>query len=400
MSAVTARSARRFLASFMVLSVVSGLAIGMGRVVTTLYVLHLGAGAAEVGLIGAAEALGKMIVTLPAGFLIYRFGARRVYSAATIGSMLITLLTPLTKLWVGVAIMRTLVGFCVPFRVVSMNSSFLQRLREIGAARSGWYRGAQNIGLMLLAPTLAAVLLAHTNYFVAYAFISACFAFMVVFSRTFLPDADVAGAATSDSPLRALRGLLRIPAVRESCVIELVSHIVNALFVTFVIVLAVSVLDLSEVEAATLITVQGVTTVLALFALGPLMHSMSHRYAYALGVFGAIAALWLLAHSTRFAGLAGAAVLLSLASSLVHLVNMTTLSEVPESKSKIASLYNLAGMLGALLGSSVGGALAALLGLQHMFIAWIPVIIIAACALVLTRRRQRAGLAIVEGTSS
>jgi MFS family permease len=81
----------------MLLSVVSGLAIGMGRIVPTVYVIDLGAGAAEIGAIGAAEALGKMIVTLPAGFLIYRFGARRVYSTATIGSMLFTALTPLSK---------------------------------------------------------------------------------------------------------------------------------------------------------------------------------------------------------------------------------------------------------------------------------------------------------------
>src|SRR5690606_11428625 len=98
-------SARRFLTSFMLLSVVSGLAIGMGRIVTTFYVIGLGAGAGAIGAIGAAEALGKMVVTVPAGFLIYRLGARRVYSTATIGSMLITALTPFMKVWAGVALM-------------------------------------------------------------------------------------------------------------------------------------------------------------------------------------------------------------------------------------------------------------------------------------------------------
>lgn len=94
----------------MLLSVVSGLAIGMGRIVTTFYVIGLGAGAGAIGAIGAAEALGKMVVTVPAGFLIYRLGARRVYSTATIGSMLITALTPFMKVWAGVALMRALVG--------------------------------------------------------------------------------------------------------------------------------------------------------------------------------------------------------------------------------------------------------------------------------------------------
>src|SRR5262249_25394957 len=156
------------------------------------------------------------------------------------------------------AIMRTLVGLCVPFRVVSMNSSFLQRLPEIGVARSGWYRGAQNVGLTLLAPALAAFLLAQTNYVIAYAFIGACFAFMVIFSRTFLPDEDAAQQAEPTSLVRELRDLMVHPVVRESCVLEFLSHIVNALFVTFIIVLAVNVVQLPNVQAAMLITIQGV----------------------------------------------------------------------------------------------------------------------------------------------
>lgn len=385
----------------MVLSVVSGLAIGMGRVVTTFYVLDLGAGAAEIGMIGAAEAFGKMIVTLPAGYLIFRFGARRVYSTATIGSMLITLMTPFTKLWVGVAIMRTLVGFCVPFRVVSMNSAFLQRLREIGSTRSGWYRGAQNVGLTLLAPTVAALLLAQTNYFIAYAFISACFAFMVIFSRTFLPDEGSEEEVTQPASTlwTDLKSLLTYAPIRESCVIEFVSHITNALFVTFIIVLAVNELHIANVQAAMLITIQGVTAVAALFALGPLLNKLPVASAYAVAVAAAVAALLLLGQSTHFAGLSAAAVLISVASALVHLINMQQLSEVHVSKAKVASLYNLSGMLGALVGASAGGLVAEWIGLQPMFIAWIPMVIAAVIVCVLAHRRQIASLP-AEGTSS
>lgn len=382
-------SARRFLASFMMLSVVSGLAIGMGRIVTTFYVIDLGAGAAEIGVIGAAEAFGKMIVTLPAGFLIYRFGARRVYSTATIGSMLFTALTPLSKIWLGVALMRTLVGFCVPFRVVSMNSAFLQRLRELGGSRAGWYRASQNVGLTLIAPTAAALMLAASNYVVAYLFVSLCFAFMVVFSRTFLPDeAADARADEQASVLGELKTLLRHKFVSESCFIELVSHIVNALFTTFIIVLAVNELHLTNVQATTLITLQGVTAIGALVLLGPALKSLQQKHAYALAIAAATISLLLLGLSSHFFGLAIAAVLLSFASALVHLVNMNQLSRVQLSMSKIASLYNLSGMLGALIGATAGGLLAEAIGLRSMFIAWIPILALTTFACVIVQRRR------------
>lgn len=370
------------------LSVVSGLAIGMGRIVTTFYVIDLGAGAAAIGAIGAAEALGKMLLTLPAGFLIYRFGARRVYSTATIGSMVITALTPFTQLWVGVAIMRALVGLCVPFRVVSMNSAFLQRLRELGLARAGWYRAAQSVGLTLIAPTAAAVMLATTNYVVAYLCVSLCFAFMVVFSRTFLPGDDAEPEFEARTSVREeIRALLTHRTVCESCFIEFISHIVNAVFTTFVIVLAVNALHLSNVQATSLITLQGVTAVVALLLLGSFVRALPIKQAYSLAIVAGFAALVLLGRSTEFIGLAAAACLLSFGSAVVHLVNMSQLSQLQLSMSKIAGLYNLSGMLGALVGATVGGILAELVGLKNMFLAWIPILAFASvcCCAVLQR---------------
>lgn len=385
----------------MLLSVVSGLAIGMGRIVTTFYVIGLGAGAAEIGAIGAAEALGKMAVTLPAGFLIHRFGARRVYSTATIGSMLFTALTPLSKIWLGVALMRTLVGFCVPFRVVAMNSAFLQRLREMGASRAGWYRASQSVGLTLLAPTAAALLLAATNYFVAYLFVSLCFAFMIAFSTTFLPsDTAVSQADEQTSVVRELKALLAHKTVAESCFIEFVSHIVNALFTTFIIVLAVNELHLPAVQATTLISVQGVTAVGALVLLGPALGTMQPKHALALAIGAGVASLVLLGRSTQFVGLALAATLLSLASALVHLINMNQLSRLHVSMSKIASLYNLSGMLGALVGATAGGILAEAIGLRSMFVAWVPILAftVLVCAAVRRWRSVRV-ISPAEGTS-
>lgn len=385
----------------MLLSVVSGLAIGMGRIVTTFYVIGLGAGAGAIGAIGAAEALGKMVVTVPAGFLIYRLGARRVYSTATIGSMLITALTPFMKVWAGVALMRALVGLCVPFRVVSMNSAFLQRLRELGVARAGWYRASQNVGLTLLAPTAAAAMLAATSYVGAYLFVSLCFAFMVVFSRTFLPSDTAEGREEVQTSVgREIMSLLAYRPVCESCFIEFVSHIVNGLFTTFIVLLAVNGLHLSDVQATTLITLQGITAVLALFVLGPVLRSLPIKHAYVLAGAAGIVCLVLLGRSATFVGLAAAACLLSVGSALLHLVNMNQLSQLHLSMSKIAGLYNLSGMLGALVGATAGGMLAEAIGLKNMFIVWIPVLAFTVIGFAAIQRRWPIRVtSTAEGTS-
>ncbi|PZR01878.1 MAG: MFS transporter, partial [Archangium gephyra] len=66
----------RFLANFIALSLVSGLTIGLGKIVTTLYALQLGASSFQVGIISAMESVGMMLVTVPAGFIIARYGMR------------------------------------------------------------------------------------------------------------------------------------------------------------------------------------------------------------------------------------------------------------------------------------------------------------------------------------
>jgi predicted MFS family arabinose efflux permease len=300
-----------------------------------------------------------------------------VYSTATIGSMLLSLTVPLVKLWYAVAAARALVALCVPFRVVSMNSSFLLRLKEIGSSRAGWYRGSQSLGVALLGPALAGVLVAHTNYWICYGLISACFAFMALFSRTFLPEEQVDGTHERAPLWRELAGMLQNRRVAESCFIELVSSSTTTLFTTFIIVLAVTVHGRNEAEAVFLVTMQGVASVGALFLLGPLLTSWPPRRLHALALPCAVLALLLLGTQRSLSLLAAAAVLLSLAAALVHLVNMLELSDVQFSKSKVAGLYNLSGMLGALVGATLGGLISEVVGLQTLFLVWAPVVLIA-----------------------
>ena len=381
-------NSRRFLASFMTLAVLSGITIGTGRVVTTFYALSIHATSAQIGFIAAAEAFGKMIVTLPAGFLIYRFGARRVYSTATFGSMALSLAVPFMGLWYGVAVMRALVSLCVPFRVVSMNTSFLQRLPDIGSDKAGWYRGAMQLGVAFLGPTLGGLMVTHTNYWVCYGFISACFAAMALFSRTFLPEQLHEEQRERSSLGADLMSMLRDRRIAETCCIEFMSSATSMLFTTFIIVLAVTAAGLSSREAIFLVTMQGITSVVALFILGPMLRARAGKLVYVTAIPAGVVSLALLGLSHSIYWLSLAAVLLSFSTALVHLSNVIALSEASFSKSKVSGLYNLAGMLGGFFGAAVGAVFSATLGLQGLFLAWIPVVVLAVLGCAASRRRD------------
>ena len=120
----------QFLGGFTTLALISGVTIGLSKVVTQFFALKIGATPFQIGLIVAMESIGMVLVTVPAGFIISRFGARRVYAIASLGPMVVNLTLAFTSFlgvasWVSLAASLLLIGLCIPFRIVSMNSTFL-----------------------------------------------------------------------------------------------------------------------------------------------------------------------------------------------------------------------------------------------------------------------------------
>ncbi|MEH8016579.1 MFS transporter [Rheinheimera muenzenbergensis] len=369
-----------FLRSFMLLAVFGGVAIGLGRVVTTFYALHLGANNAQIGYIAALEAFGRLLVTLPAGFIIARYGARSIYALSSLVPMLLNACIPWVSVWYGVALTRGLVGLAIPFRIVAMNSSFLQQLHLLGPAKTGWYRGAQSFGVMILGPVLASLMVSHTSYTWSYLLVALMFGIMALCSHKVLPGEEAAVETAHTIPaegfLLQLKALWNIRAVRDSCVVEFVNSATGAVFTTFILVLALTVAMLPDELAVMLVTIQGLTTVTASFALGHLLAIMDRKKVQLLSVLLAIAGLLLLGTCLQFIWLAIGTVLLGSGSSLIGLSRTLQLSQLPVSKSKISGIYNLSNMSGAFVGAIAGGLLGEWLGLQGLFLLWIPVFLL------------------------
>jgi MFS family permease len=375
------RHKHAFIAHFMLLSVISGITIGMGKVATTFFALHRGADTMQIGIISAMESLGMLLVTVPAGFLIARFGARRIYFISSLGPMVLSAVIPWLSAWYAIALARGLIGLCIPFRIVSMNSSFLQELKRLGSGKSGWYRGALTLGIGFLGPVLGNFFTEHTGYVWTYLAIGALFGFMAFYSQVFLPGPTVENSVavtTVSSVFAEVKTMLANVEIGASCLIEFISSSTNSLFSTFILLIAIDVAHLPQQRAILLMLVQGATAVAALFAFGPLLRRLPQAMAYSISIVLACIGLALLGNGAGFAALAAGTVALSAGAALVHLINMDQLSRHALDKSKISGLYNLAQMSGGFFGAMIGGVLSRYFGLQKLFLIWIPILLVAA----------------------
>ncbi|UCJ16695.1 MFS transporter [Pseudomonas sp. MM211] len=360
--------ARGFLSHFLLLAVISGSTLGMAKIVTTLYALEIGANSVQIGLISAMESLGMVFLTLPAGFLIARFGSRRIYLLASLGPALFNLAILLSPGWLWLAAMRLLIGTCVPFRVVAMNTLFLQQLPHIGLNKAGWFRGSVMIGLGLLGPWLGSVLYGQAGFAGAFVVIALCFTGMAFYGAGFWQEAP---AAPSRSSLgQQLRDMFSQRSLTESCLIECASSATMSVFATFALVLCIEVLGWPDYQAVALVSAQGLVSVLALFGLGSVISHLGHQRVYPGALLLVLVALGLLGWADSFPGLLLAALLLSLAGSAIHLANVTRLSHLLPDKSRISGLFNLAQTLGMLLGALLGGSISYLVGLHWLFPVW------------------------------
>jgi predicted MFS family arabinose efflux permease len=380
---------RRFLANFMLLSVVSGLTVGLGKIVATLYAIQLGATPFQIGIVSAMESVGMILVTVPAGFIIARYGARGVYFLSSLGPLLVNLVLPFTGSWAALATGRGLIGLCIPFRMVSMNSSFLERLKTIGQGKAGWYRGSLTAGIAIIGPATAAALTVRLDLTTIFFLVGALFGLMAIFSLSFLPARDETAAGDAGPGVLAeLRLIASNANVAESCLIEFASSATNALFATFIILVALGLPSLTEQDGIHVLLFQGIASVAMLFLGGGLVHRLARTPAYGLSLALAVAALTTLGTASGFAALAFGAVLLSLGASVIHLVNVRMLAELPGGKSKIAGLYNLASMTGASFGAIGGGLLTKIVPLQSVFLLWLIVLSVAAGAVALLHHRR------------
>jgi MFS family permease len=342
--------------------------------------VHLGAHEGLLGLIASSQSVGVLIMSLPLGLLVERHGPAPVFVVGTLVAGALYGVLPLVAAPGFLLVCTTALGFFMPFRFVSLNTVFLERLLSLGEAKAGWYRGTHMAGMFLIGPMLAAALISRWSFDGTYRWIALSFGVTVLLSPiVFGQHQGVRSEARfgwADLAAR-LSLVLRDVELRRVCVVEFIAQAINQFYAFFIVVIAVTSLGFGETDAASLVAVQGSSYVFALIALGGVVTRAGSLRVYLTSCSLLAIALVALGTGHTLPLLAFGAVLLGLGLGLLQIVNLTRFARIGAriGRGQIAGMNALVGPAGGFVGSLVGGAVGRSLGLQTVFLLFVPLVL-------------------------
>ena len=364
----------KFASSFILLTILAGLGVGVARVLTSLYAVHIEANELQLGLIAAAQSFGLLLMALPVGVLVQRFGSFRIFAlGSVIAAVLYSLLTFYSNAWF-LLVITALVSFALPMRFVSIHTVFLTHLKQLGAAKAGWFRGSHMMGFFLIAPALAVYFIEHVGYIGTFWMVALIFLSAIVLAPMCF---DFHHQAEADQPrwswkevLQPLALIKTHPQLRTICSLEFMASMANNYFGFFIVVIAIQTFSFQEPEAVMLLTLQGLVFVASLFGLGALAEIVGYYKFYLLGLSLISIALLLIALSTEALLLWPSSVALGLGLGILHIANFMSFAKVGEqtSMNQISPLLAMVGPAGGLLGGLLGAAFGHYIGLQAIFL--------------------------------
>ena len=349
---------RAFLLRFIGLTLLSGVTIGMNKVLATLLGLHLHVSNFQLATISSAETLAMALGTIPAGYILSRGNPKHLYAAVSLSLALAFCVLPWLPGWQWVALLMFLVGLCISLRIVAMSTVFLVRLPELGQGKAGWYKGTLILGMQFLGPLCGNYLIAQLGLKAGFLISALMFAILAVLGWQVLPDntAPRKQAGQGAPPGAAsLRELLRLPIVRSTYLFEILASFTASSVGVFSILLAIRVLHWPAHHSVWLMAVQGLSCVLVLLFLGRFVLASRHREQLYGGAHLAImAALLILGLWPSSIAYLAASVLLGLGLGVNNLVNTDNIARAPVDKARVSAHLTLFGMVGGAVGSLFG----------------------------------------------
>lgn len=394
----------RFLVVFALLASLMGTSVGLAKITASLYALELGANASQLGLIAGGQVVGTLVMSVPIGFMVDHYGPARLF---IIGSLLAGLAYAAVPLVASPAFLLgcvVAVSFFMPLRFVSLNSVFFEQLRSLGESKAGWYRGTHMSGMFLIGPLAAVGLIAAVGYDGTWWVIAGSFALTIamspiVFSRYARPAPQrKAGEAAPARPgwrsiLGELRLLTKDRELREACAIDFFEASITMYQNTFIVAIALQVLHLDAAHASAYVTGTGLSFVLTLLLGGGLVARLGVRHSYLAGFAATGGALLLQGAASTPGWLWPGVVLQGIGLGLVQIVTLTRIARVGArlGQGKVSGVNLLVHPVGALAGSTAGGLLAQAIGLQNVFFAFLPPLLLMTAWQLRSGARGREG---------
>jgi len=369
------------LGSLLLINLLAGCATGILQMAIPLYALSLRATTVELGLIAGVGGVGRLLVVLPSGFLIDRYGARTIFLRSTLFSILAVLAlfwgdTPATLM--AVMFVQGM-GQSVSF--MALQAGFLKRLPFLEPGRSGWQRGATHIGFYLFGPVLGGFLLRESRFGGAFAAVSAILTAGLVVSfyrqRRGVREIHESAPPSGEGELQRLIALLGNRFLVQVLVIECLGAACFMIFRAFVAPVAVGIHQMPVRAVSCLIICQGVTAMAVLLGGGGLLKRFPVRRLFVASGILTATGTTLLATAGQFAQFLGGAVVFGLGTGLMSLASLSLLSLVEGEKGKIAALFSFSIAVGNSVGPVVAGVVGDVATPQAAFLTPVPAIILS-----------------------
>jgi len=333
-----ARLALRFVA----LTIVTGTAAGVMQLGVPLLALSVGATHAEVGLLRSVSGMGMLLVVLPVGLLVDRFGAGRIFRIGALAGSAIALVYASAPPSLVLVVLMALEGVFAPLRFTALSASYYGKLASIGLDKAGWFKASMSVGLTFLGPLLGGMLARGAGFPALFGVVLGLHLGSAVLGAA----VDLGGARTPSAPhprlrdqVAELRALLRSVALRPILAAELLGAATFSAFTTTVVVLAMRVLGADAAVTSRVLIVEGLAFVLSAL-LGSRLAATRGRLVAA-GLAGAAGVVGTaLAPGPISLAIAGIAV--GIATGLLHVHVASWVGAQAGPKGRIAALFQVA----------------------------------------------------------
>ena len=384
-------SPERLLLAFIAVSVSGGVAAGVMQLLLPLYALSLSVSPAGVGLLRGLAQFGGLTTSLPGGFLIDRYGARRVYAASClIDGVLICLIPSFTTVTYLTAFLF-LEGALGTLRWTTINSAFFSRLSLFGHSRAGWTRASLAVGANFIGPLLGGVCAHYLSYGHSFIAIGAIVAAPILALPLFRSTTPAVAAVRHEVEVPFLiqfRGLLANRELWKVALLQSAGISGNSSYLIYIVLLVVTTRGNSPGEAAQLIAAQGISFVISMFWGGRFFERYSLPVLYSgsflLQAVGLLATGSLTGHWLLMSG----AVVFGLGTGMLTTVSFSRLGSMQGQKGKLSGLFFLITGTGVALGPLWGGLLVKLWGIQAAFIGFVPIVVVGLICAIMPRRSR------------
>jgi MFS family permease len=278
----------RFLWWLLFLSVCGSICAGVSQIAITLYAVSLGATSAQLGFIKGLSGIGVFLIVLPMGFLVDHFGAKKIFILGGLIDACVYSAMPFAHTPQNLMLAMAILGFFSSFRSVALNTVFLDKLEIFGSEKAGWNKAAYSVGLAFVGPLLGGYLVKYINYSWTFIFVSALLVVSVVTAVFLLERTQTPKnleAFSLGEVFRQLQGLFKNKRFLEISGIDALTTALFSCFTVFAVVMALRNFGLSRETAALLVSLEGISYIVALFFLGPVLKLIGYRQTYFFGIF-------------------------------------------------------------------------------------------------------------------